>query len=102
MQRSEGAKSFRQVVFRMLVIVQALILFPSTSRAQTNLERTLLLVVGAPGAAEYAAQFTNWANSWMQAAAKGGLSMKVIGLDESAEGPDDRARLLSAIKTEEA
>jgi hypothetical protein len=67
--------------------------------AQTNEERTLILVVGAPGEPEYAQQFSAWAGLWKQAAAKGDLRVRVIGLDEAAL-PDERTRLLNVLAEE--
>ena len=69
------------------------------SRAQTNEERTLVLVVGAPGEAEYADQFSAQADLWKQAAAKGGLQLTVVGLNSSATN-DDRTILMNALATE--
>jgi hypothetical protein len=69
------------------------------SRAQTNEERTLVLVVGAPGEPEYAEQFSAQADLWKQAAAKGGLQLTVVGLNSSATN-DDRTILMNALATE--
>ena len=67
-----------------------LLLILSTSfslSAQTNDQRTLVLVIGAAGEPEYGEQFSAWAELWKQAAAKGGLQTIVVG-----EGKDDPAR----------
>jgi hypothetical protein len=69
--------------------------------AQTNEERTLVLVVGAPGEPEYGEQFSAWAGLWKQAAAEGDLHVRVIGQDEAAS-PDDRTRLLTVLAEEVA
>jgi hypothetical protein len=65
---------------------------PLAARAQTNEERDLILVIGAPGEPEYARQFSAAAELWQQAAARGGLRTTVIGL-EPVSGENDRARL---------
>ena len=71
----------------------------AASFAQTNESRTLILVVGAPGEPEYAKQFSEWAELWKQAAAKGGLETTVIGEDK--ENPEnDLSRLLTALTNE--
>jgi len=49
--------------------------------AQTQ---SVIVVVGAGGSPEYAAQFAQWADLWKQAAAKGGARFASIGLDENA------------------
>lgn len=76
-------------------------LFHASSPAQTNEQRSLVLVIGASGEPEYAEQFTAWAGLWKEAAAKGGLQTVVIGEDK--ENPEhDRARLLGALTNEVA
>ena len=69
--------------------------------AQTNEQRTLVLVVGAAGESEYGEQFSAWADLWKQAAAKGGLQTTVIG--ENNDNPEtDLTRLLEALTNEVA
>jgi hypothetical protein len=69
--------------------------------AQTNEQRTLVLVIGAAGEPEYGEQFSAWTALWKQAAAKGGLQTIVIG--EDPDNPEnDRARLLGALTNEVA
>lgn len=53
---------------------------------------TVIVVVGAAGTPEYAAQFTKWAGLWKQACAKSHANFVAVGLGES-EGSSDRARL---------
>lgn len=70
-----------------------------TSHAQTNEQRSLVLVIGAAGEPEYGEQFAQWAALWKQAAAKGGLSLTVVGQDTN--NPDgDRTQLLTALTNE--
>lgn len=81
------------------VTVLGLLTGPAISRAQTNEQRTLVLVIGAAGEPEYGEKFSAWADLWKQAAAKGGLQTRVVGQDApSAE--DDRARLLKILADE--
>lgn len=54
--------------------------------------QTVIVVVGAAGAPEYAPQFARWANLWKQACAKGDAEFIGIGLDPNG-GTSDRARL---------
>lgn len=69
-------------------------------RAETNEQRTLILVVGAAGEPEYGEQFAAAAELWKQAATKGGLQMTVIGQSEEKSGTDDRTQLTNALATE--
>lgn len=54
--------------------------------------QTVIVVVGAAGAPEYAPQFDRWAGLWKQACAKGDAEFIGIGLDPNG-GTPDRARL---------
>ena len=81
------------------ITVLGLLLGPAISRAQTNEERTLVLVIGAPGEPEYAEEFSAWANLWKQAAAQGGLQIRVVG-EDAPFAEDDRARLLKILAEE--
>jgi len=74
---------------------------PMVVQAQTNGQRTLVLVIGAAGEPQYAEQFSAAASLWKQAAAKGGLQTFVIG--EDTNNPDgDGARLLGVLTNEVA
>jgi hypothetical protein len=84
---------------RALLAFLGLLLCSMPLRAQTDEERTLILVVGAPGEPAYGEQFSAWAELWKQAAAKGGLRVRVIGQDEAAS-PDDRTRFLTILSEE--
>ena len=69
--------------------------------AQTNEQRTLVLVIGVAGEPEYAEQFSAVADFWKKAAVKGGLQTTVIG--EDTENPEnDGARLLDTLTNEGA
>jgi hypothetical protein len=84
------------------MLVFALIFLTSTSsRAQTDDQRTLVLVLGAAGEAEYGEQFSAWAELWKQAAAKGGLQTYVVG-QETNNPENDRTRLLDVLTNEVA
>ena len=80
-------------------IAVCVMMFGLFSRAQTNERRSLLLVVGAPGEAEYADQFSAQADLWKQAAAKGGLQLTVIGQGDSGTN-DDRTILTNTLAAE--
>ena len=84
---------------QVLLALLALVACSLALRAQTNEERTLVLVIGAPGEPEFGDQFSAWAELWKQIAAKGGLGVRVIGQDQTAS-PDDRTRLLNLLAEE--
>ena len=60
---------------------------------------TVVVVVGAMGAPEYAAQFAEWAGLWEEACTKGDTRFVAIGLDQH-EGSDDRTVLQETLATE--
>jgi hypothetical protein len=58
---------------------------------------TVIIIVGAAGAAEYGTVFTQSAELWQKAASKGNAKSMIIGLDESS---DDRTLFKYALKNE--
>jgi hypothetical protein len=56
----------------------------------------VVIVIGAPGAADYKGQFERWAGLWQAAAAKGGAQSILIGAGEPVGAPD-RERLHSVL-----
>jgi hypothetical protein len=86
---------------RTLMAMLGLLLCVLTLRGQTNEDRTLVLVIGAPGEPEFAEQFSAWAELWKQAAIKGALRVRVIGQDAAAS-TDDRTHLLNVLTEEVA
>ncbi len=48
----------------------------------------VLVVVGAPGTADYAAQYSEWAALWDKACQRGGAVCETVGLDDSGAQPD--------------
>ena len=84
-----------------IILCVAICFLPVSSKAQTNEQRTLVLVIGAAGEAEYGEQFSTAANLWKEAAAKGGLQTFVIG-EEKDNPENDRARLVGALTNEMA
>jgi hypothetical protein len=56
----------------------------------------VLVVVGAPGAPEYASEFRQWADQWQAAAKKAGAESIRIGQDDEA-GTTDRERLRTTL-----
>jgi hypothetical protein len=89
------------VKFSKIIFLFAALLVPISLRAQTNEQRTLILVVGAAGESEYGEQFSAWADLWKQAAAKGGLQTSVIGEDTNYP-ENDLTQLLTVLTNEVA
>lgn len=67
--------------------------------AQTNDQRSLVLVIGAAGEPEYGEQFTNSAALWKKAAAKGGVQVSVVG-EENINPENDLSRLRNVLTNE--
>ena len=87
--------------FSKIVLLFAALLVSISLRAQTNEQRTLVLVIGAGGEPEYGEQFSAWADLWKQAAAKGGLQTSVIG-KETNNPETDLTQLLTILTNEVA
>ncbi len=84
---------------RLAIILVTALAF--VARAQTNLSRSLVLVLGAPGEPAYAEPFFAAAKLWKDAAAKGGLQISIIGESTNQPG-DDRQHLLDVLSNEVA
>ena len=79
------------------LLVGMLILSSTASSAQISESENpqipiVIVVVGAAGTPEYAAQFTEWAGLWEKACLKGQAKYVSIGLDKT-NGSSDRAKL---------
>src|SRR4051812_31323721 len=61
----------------------------------------VLVVVGAPGQAEYEADFRRWADLWQASATRAGAHLIRIG-DGRDEGTTDHDRLRSALSEQSA
>ena len=88
----------------IILLIGMLVLSGTVSYAQTTEQKTpqipvVIVVVGAAGTPEYAAQFTEWAALWEKACLKGHAKYVSIGLDIT-EGPSDSARLQDILMNE--
>jgi hypothetical protein len=83
-----------------LMVLLAVLLLAWVSRAQTNDQRTLVLIIGAAGEPEYGEQFAASAELWKRAATNGGFKTAVVG--ESTNAENDRAQLLGVLTNEVA
>ena len=86
---------------KLIFLSLLLMLGSNSSPAQTNEQRTLVLVIGAAGEPEYGEQFSAWVDLWKQAAAKGGLQTSIIGGDTN-NPENDLTRLLTVLTNEAA
>ncbi len=74
-----------------MIRIYALVLVacPALAVQRADAQRQMVMVVvGAPGTAEYAEQFTEWAGLWEKTCRKGGAAYRVVGLDESGTVSD--------------
>lgn len=94
-----SARSSKPCAAALTILILAALFVVETVRGQTNPSRSLVLVIGAPGEAEYAEQFSSWAGLWEKAAAQGGMQTFVIG--ENMDKPDDDLRRLLDVLTNE-
>ncbi len=78
----------------------ALVLCLSLTAVGADDRPCVIVVSGAPGSSEYAAQFRKWAGLWQDAATKSQAEAIMIGLSQDP-GPSDRDRLRTAL-TEQA
>jgi len=70
----------------------------ATTESNAEDRPCVLVVVGAPGNAEYETRFRQWAGQWQAAAAKGSAQAITIGLaGDTAAGSTDRERLKSIL-----
>lgn len=83
----------------LLLLLAAAWLLTCPLLAQTNVPRTLLIILGAPGEAEYGKQFAAWADLWEQAAAHDGWKVVAVG-GGPAGASDDRTCLLGVLTSE--
>jgi hypothetical protein len=81
-----------------VVLVVVWLIVALSAGAQTNDQRSLVLVIGAAGEPEYGEQFAASADLWKRAATNGGFNISVIG--ESTNGENDRAQLLGVLSNE--
>lgn len=58
----------------------------------------IILVMGAPGNAEYAEQFSEWAGHWQDVAKQSGATLVQIGTGEDQPKPNDRERFEEAVQ----
>ena len=81
----------------MVPVVASLAL--GVAELQDPASQVVIVVVGAAGESEYAAQFVEWAGLWLQACAKGHARVVAIGLDEAGTSPD-RDRIQAVLSKE--
>jgi hypothetical protein len=90
-----GASSLEGYAVRGIVSLLTLVLSCGSAVAagsgparDAGEKQTVIVVVGAAGTPEYAAQFGAWAQLWEQACAKAGAEFVSIGIDEGGDISD--------------
>jgi hypothetical protein len=79
------------------VIAALLAMLAAVTPAAADGRASVIVVVGAPGTAEYGGRFAGWAERWKQACAKADAHLTVVGLDA---GGSDRQRLADLLGQE--
>ncbi|HVY69105.1 MAG TPA: hypothetical protein VHH73_04215 [Verrucomicrobiae bacterium] len=79
------------------LILLACVFLGLAAHAQTNEQRTLIVVVGAPGEEDYGPRFAEWGARWEKAGQAGGLKTILIG---NGAGTNDTARLQQVLAEE--
>ena len=82
-----------------MLVLSTVVSYAQISAAANPQNPVVIVVVGATGTPEYAAQFTEWAALWEKACLKGKAKYISIGLDKT-EGSSDRARLQKILMNE--
>lgn len=82
-----------------LLVLSDTVSYPQRTEPENQQNPVVIVVVGAAGTPEYAAQFTEWAALWEKACSKGQANYISIGLDET-KGSSDHARLQEILKNE--
>lgn len=79
------------------MLLPALLIALAATSASFEDRPCVAIVVGAPGAPEYASEFRRWADQWKAAATRGGADTIVIGIGDRSEGTSDRDRLQATL-----
>lgn len=82
-----------------LLVLSGTVSYPQRTEPQIQQYPVVIVVVGAAGTPEYAAQFTEWAALWEKACAKGQANYVSVGLNKTM-GSSDRARLQEILTNE--
>ena len=96
----------RFVIAGILIIIAAATITFGAGIAEDQMQ-TVIVVVGAPGTAEYGAEFTKWAGLWEKACSQGQVKYISIGLDEAGasdsnepDQTDDKTILQQTLENE--
>jgi hypothetical protein len=82
-----------------MMVLSSTVSYAQITEPENQQNPVVIVVVGAAGTPEYAAQFTEWAGFWEKACIKGKANYVSIGLDKT-EGLSDRARLQEILTNE--
>jgi len=82
-----------------MLLLSGTVSYAQRTEPENQQNPVVIVVVGAAGTPEYAAQFTKWAGFWEKACLKGQAKYVSIDLDKT-EGSSDRARLQDILMNE--
>ncbi len=91
-----------KIITTLLIGLMALsgtVSYPQGTEPENQQYPVVIVVVGAAGTPEYAAQFTEWAVLWERACLKGKANYVSVGLDKT-DTSSDRVRLKELLKNE--
>src|SRR5215204_3338130 len=81
------------------VLLITLIFFTLPSFAD---QPTVVVVLGAEGAPEFAPQFTTWADRWKSAATQAKANFILLGSADSSDSPTDKQKLQDVLSKQSA
>jgi hypothetical protein len=79
---------FQIAILLVAALALGLVPFRLDAARATAESRSVILVVGAEGTAEYGRQFTTWQERWAEAAGNAGASIHVVGRNTGEDGTD--------------
>jgi len=82
-----------------MLVLSGKVSYAQRTKPENQDNPVVIVVVGAAGTPEYAAQFTEWAGSWEKACIKGRANYVSVGLDKPQDS-SDRVRLQDILTKE--
>jgi hypothetical protein len=80
MDASPMERSTVKILLKLFLIILIFITITPAVKAQED-KQTVIIVVGAPGTAEYGIQFLDWVDKWDEACSKGNIECIKIGME---------------------
>ena len=82
-----------------MLVLSGTVSYAQIKESESQQNPVVIVVVGAAGTTEYAAQFTKWAGFWEKACLKGQAKYVSIGLNKT-DSSSDHARLQDILMNE--